>query len=204
MFELPKLKYAFEALEPYMDRETVEIHHNKHHRAYMDKLNGALKGTQYEAYNTDAQLSELISNLDNLDASIKGSVRNAGGGYLNHNLFFSLLRSQASETINNTDFLKVVESQYGSAKNFLAKLKECALNHFGSGWAWVVVENKKLNIYSLTNQDSPLSQGHSPILLLDVWEHAYYLKYQNRRPEFIDNLIKIIDWDEVNNLYNQV
>lgn len=191
-FELPKLPYAYEALEPYLDAETMRIHHDKHHQAYLDKFNAVME--KYPDLQ-DKTVEYLLANLNNLPVSSedKIKIKNHGGGYLNHSLFWEMLSPQ-----KNIDeaLAEEIKAQFGSVEEFKKKFSETAAGHFASGWAHLVRdENNRLQIYSLPNQDSPLTLGHTPILMLDLWEHAYYLKYQNRRAEFIDawwNVVKII------------
>lgn len=191
-FELPKLPYSYEALEPYLDAETMRIHRDKHHQAYLDKFNAVME--KYPDLQ-DKSVEYLLANLNNLPVSSedKTKIKNQGGGYLNHNLFWESMspQKQIDEALGEE-----IKAQFGSAEEFKKKFSEVAAGHFASGWAWLVRdENNRLQVYSLPNQDSPLTLGHTPILLLDLWEHAYYLKYQNRRQEFIDawwNAVKII------------
>ncbi|MFH1193731.1 MAG: superoxide dismutase [bacterium] len=191
-YELPKLPYAYEALEPHLDAETMRIHHDKHHQAYLDKFNAVME--KYPDLQGQA-VENLLTGLDNLPVSSedKMKIKNQGGGYLNHNLFWEAMspKKQVDEKL-----AEEIKAQFGSVEEFKKKFSEVAANHFASGWTWLVRDqNERLQIYSLPNQDSPYALGHEPILLLDVWEHAYYLKYQNRRAEFIEawwNVVKII------------
>jgi superoxide dismutase, Fe-Mn family len=191
-YELPKLPYAYEALEPHLDAETMRIHHDKHHQAYLDKFNAVME--KYPDLQGQA-VENLLAGLDNLPVSSedKMKIKNQGGGYLNHNLYWEAMgpKKQVDEKL-----AEEIKTQFGSVHEFKKKFSEVAANHFASGWTWLVRDqNDRLQIYSLPNQDSPFALGHEPILLLDVWEHAYYLKYQNRRAEFIEawwNAVKII------------
>lgn len=191
-YELPKLPYAYDALEPHLDAETMRIHHDKHHQAYLDKFNAVME--KYPDLQGQA-VENLLVGLDNLPVASedKMKIKNHGGGYLNHNLFWEAMgpKKQVDEKL-----AEEIKAQFGGLEEFKKKFSEVAANHFASGWAWLVRDqNDRLQIYSLPNQDSPLALGHAPILLLDVWEHAYYLKYQNRRAEFIEawwNAVKII------------
>lgn len=183
-YQLPQLLYSYDALEPYIDARTMEIHHTKHHQAYVDKLNAVL-----EKYPDLAQrkLEDLIGNLHDLPMAEedKKTLKNNGGGHLNHSLFWQIMGPTKS-----VDELLVEElkKEFGSIEEFKKIFSNVAVSHFGSGWAWLVrTQDNKLQVYSLPNQDSPLSKNHTPIIGLDVWEHAYYLKYQNRRPEYVEN-----------------
>jgi len=196
MFTLPDLPYAYEALEPFVDKETMLVHHTKHHQTYTDKLNAALE-KHPELFERDA--ADLIRNLETLPEDIRAAVRNNGGGYLNHNLFWeSLIPAAESETV--ADPLKAaIERDFGSLADMVKELKEKTAAHFGSGWGWLALnQGGKLEILTTANQDSPLSQGLEPLLGLDVWEHAYYLKYQNRRVEYLDALMNVVNWKVIN------
>lgn len=196
-FELPKLDYAYDALEPNIDAKTMEIHHTKHHQGYTDKLNDAIKGTEYEG--------KTIENiLKNLDMENK-AVRNNGGGYYNHKLFWNIMSPKGGGKPSG-DLRTAIESKYGSYEDFVSKFSETAKTQFGSGWAFLCVhEGGKVEICGCPNQDNPLMPGvgcgGTPILGLDVWEHAYYLKYQNKRPDYVNAFFNVIDWDEVSHLY---
>lgn len=191
MFTLPPLPYAYDALEPYFDAATMQLHHDKHHQTYLDKLNEALAT---EPSLADKTAEELLTQLNTVvPESIRPKVRNFGGGFVNHNLFFASLAPQAGgEPVG--DLLKVIERDFGSFAVFKDQFTAAATTVFGSGWAWLVKADNKLMITTTANQDSPLSLGQIPLLGLDVWEHAYYLKYQNRRPEFIAAFWQLIDW----------
>lgn len=198
-FELPKLPYAFDALEPHIDAKTMEIHHDKHHQGYTDKLNDAIKGTDLEG--------KTIENiLINLDMENK-AVRNNGGGFYNHNLFWKVMSPNGGGKPSG-DLEKAIESAFGSFEDFKEKFSEAAKTQFGSGWAWLCVHNGgKVDICSTPNQDNPLMPnvgcGGTPILGLDVWEHAYYLKYQNKRPDYVGAFWNVINWEEVSANYAQ-
>ena len=194
---LPSLPYAYDALEPYIDQETMKIHHTKHHQAYVNNLNAAL-----EAY-PDLQkesVEELISHLDLLPENIRTAVRNNGGGHANHSLFWQLL-SPSGGGVPNGVVAKVINQKFGSFDKFKEEFNKAAATRFGSGWAWLVLNKGELEVYSTANQDSPLMEGKIPLLGLDVWEHAYYLHYQNRRPEYIDAFWNIVNWNHVEKLY---
>lgn len=201
MFSLPDLAYPFDALEPHIDAQTMQIHHSKHHQAYVDKLNAALAG------HDDLQkksVEELVTDLNNIPADIRVAVQNNGGGHANHSLFWTLL-APASDQAPGTALLAAIEEQLGGFEKFKTAFAAEATNRFGSGWAWLVVnETKKLEITSTANQDSPLTAGMKPILGLDVWEHAYYLKYQNKRADYIVAFWNIVNWEEVEKRYNEV
>lgn len=187
--KLPLLNYSYDALEPYIDALTMEIHYSKHHQAYVDKLNAALKGHNELA---EKSVEDLLKGLNSLpvDDKTKTAVRNHGGGHANHALFWKLM-DPANQL--DTQLVGDIEKEFGSVDQFKEQFTKAATTQFGSGWAWLARdESGKLLVYSTANQDSPLLQGHTPILVLDVWEHAYYLKYQNRRPEYIENWWKVI------------
>lgn len=192
-FELLKLNYEYNAIEPYIDAQTMEIHHSKHHQGYVNKTNAALEQNPDVQY---ASLEDLLKNLDKLPESIRGGIQNNGGGVYNHNLFFSSL--QVNETGRPTGvLLERLEKDFGSFEAFQEQFENAAVTRFGSGWAWLIENHAgKLEVLSTANQDTPLLQG-KPILNLDVWEHAYYLKYQNRRPEYVSNYFKAVNWDVV-------
>lgn len=189
---LPPLPYSYDALEPYIDAKTMEIHHTKHHQAYVDKLNAALE--KYPELQ-EKPLEDLLKDLNSLgiDEKDKTAIRNHGGGHLNHSLFWQIMGPV--KDLNDV-LMREIADDFGSIEEFKKLFTEAAANHFGSGWAWLVKDDSgKLEIYSLPNQDSPYLKGHTPIIGLDVWEHAYYLKYQNRRPEYIEswwNVLKLI------------
>lgn len=196
-FELPKLPYAYDALEPHIDAKTMEIHHTKHHNGYTSKLNDAIKGTDLEGKSIESILTGL--NMDN------AAVRNNGGGFYNHSLFWTILSPNGGGKPSG-ELAQAIDSAFGSFDGFKEKFTTAAGTRFGSGWAWLCVhKGGKVEVCSSPNQDSPLMPevgcGGNPILGLDVWEHAYYLNYQNKRPEYIEAFFKIINWDEVSKLY---
>lgn len=198
-FELPELPYAYDALEPHIDQETMSIHHTKHHNTYVTKLNEALEG--YSDLQ-DKSLEELLSDLDNLPGDIQTAVRNNGGGHANHSLFWSLLSANGGgEPTGN--LAEAIKAKFGSFEAFKEEFTGAAVSRFGSGWAWLVVENGELAITSTPNQDSPIMEGKTPILGLDVWEHAYYLKYQNKRPAYIEAFWNVVNWEKVAELYKE-
>lgn len=188
---LPELGYAYGALEPHIDARTMEIHHTKHHQAYIDKLNAAIEG---KADLEGKSAEELIQDLDAVPEDIRTAVRNNGGGHVNHSFFWPLLKKGAKE---EGEALKAIEQKWGSLDKFKEEFKKAAIGQFGSGWAWLVVNDGELEIVSTPNQDSPLTQGKTPLLGIDVWEHAYYLKYQNKRPDYVDAFWNIVDWQKV-------
>lgn len=206
MFKLPKLNYEYNALEPHFDTQTMEIHHTKHHQTYVDNLNKAmdtLKEENADLYNElhertamdeNKGLESILQNLDRLPDSIKTAVRNNGGGHLNHSFFWQTLAADAQNQPEG-ELARAIDGQFGDLDNFKDQFKAAALGRFGSGWAWLA-KNKAggLEIVSTANQDSPVSDGLTPIIGLDVWEHAYYLKYQNRRADFIDAYWNVLDW----------
>ena len=196
-FELPELPYAYDALEPHIDKETMSIHHTKHHNTYVTKLNGALEG---HSDLQDKSLIELLSNLDKLPENIKTAVRNNGGGHANHSLFWTLLSPNGGgEPTGN--LAEAINAKFGSFEAFKEEFASAAAGRFGSGWAWLVVDNGELAITSTPNQDTPVMDGKTPILGLDVWEHAYYLKYQNKRPDYIAAFWNVVNWEKVAELY---
>jgi len=193
-YELPDLPYAYDALEPYIDAETMKIHHDKHHATYVNNLNAALEGHDELSRKS---VEELISDLAAVPESIRTAVRNNGGGHANHSLFWTILSANGGGSPTGAA-LGAISGKFGSYDAFKDEFSKAAAGRFGSGWAWLVVDSGELSITSTPNQDSPLSEGKTPILGIDVWEHAYYLKYQNRRPEYIEAFFNIINWDEVN------
>ncbi len=199
-FTLPDLPYAFDALEPHIDKMTMEIHHGKHHAAYVNNLNKALESAPELAH---ASLEELLANeCAKAPESIRTAVRNNGGGHHNHSLFWTIMGPNAGGQPSGP-LAEAIQSTFGSFDTFKEKFSTAAATRFGSGWAWLVLAGGKLDLYSTANQDSPLMQGHIPILGLDVWEHAYYLKYQNRRPEYIAAWWNVVNWKQVETLFNQ-
>lgn len=193
-FELPKLEYAYDALEPHIDKETMEIHHTKHHNTYVTKLNDAVAGTEFE----NVSIEDLMKRIDEVPADKKTAVVNNGGGHYNHSLFWTLL---APGKEAKGEVVDAIESKFGSLDAFKQEFAEAAAGRFGSGWAWLVVNNGELEVTSTPNQENPLMEGKTPILGLDVWEHAYYLNYQNKRPDYIAAFWNVVNWDKVNELY---
>ncbi len=198
-FELPELPYAYDALEPTIDKETMNIHHTKHHNTYVTNLNGALEG------HDDLQaksIEELISDIDALPADIQTAVRNNGGGHANHSLFWKVLSPNGGGNPTG-EVAEKIDAKFGSFDKFKEEFQAAAATRFGSGWAWLVLNNGEVEIMSTPNQDSPLMEGKTPLLGLDVWEHAYYLNYQNRRPEYAEKFWNVVNWDEVEKNYNE-
>ncbi len=189
---LPSLSYEYNALEPFIDEQTMRIHHTRHHQTYVDKLNAALKG------HDDLQgldVNALVSDLSQVPEEIRMAVRNHGGGHSNHSFFWDLLKKDVPL---QGAVKEAIDARFGSFEKFRDDFSTRAALLFGSGWTWLVMDNNKLEIATTANQDSPLSQGQTPVLGLDVWEHAYYLKYQNRRPDYIKAFFEVINWDRVN------
>jgi superoxide dismutase, Fe-Mn family len=200
IYELPKLPYAYDALEPYIDAKTMEIHYTKHHQSYINKLNEALaKHPQWQA----VPLDQLLQRLNEIPEDIRMAVRNQGGGTINHTFFWQCMTPNAQKNPSK-NFMTILENNFESFEGFKKKFNDAAVAVFGSGWAWLVQDqDKKLKVISTPNQDSPLMQGFKPLLGLDVWEHAYYLKYQNRRPEYIDGWWNVVNWNFVEQNYDR-
>jgi Fe-Mn family superoxide dismutase len=198
-YTTPDLPYAYDALEPYIDSLTMEIHHDKHHAGYTTKLNKALEGTEY----ADKPIEDLLKGLNSLPDSIRTAVRNNGGGHFNHGLFWEILSPNGGGRPDGK-LAEALDSAFGDFDSFSEQFSAAAAGRFGSGWAWLAVDGDGgLKILSTPNQDSPLTDGLTPILGLDVWEHAYYLKYQNRRPDYIKSFFNLIHWDRVSELYEK-
>lgn len=197
-YKLPELPYAYDALEPHIDKETMNIHHTKHHNTYVTNLNAAVEG---KADLENKSIEELISNLDAVPEDIRTAVRNNGGGHANHSLFWTILCPNGGGTPTG-ELADAIASKFGSFDQFKEEFANAAKTRFGSGWAWLVVNNGELEVTSTPNQDSPLMEGKTPILGLDVWEHAYYLNYQNRRPDYISAFFNVVKWDEVAKRYD--
>lgn len=196
-YTLPPLPYAFDALEPHIDAKTMEVHYTKHHQTYVNGLNAAVEGTDLGTHTAE----QLVSKLDTLPEKVRPAVRNHGGGHANHSLFWTVM-STSGGGLPKGDVAKALDNELGGFEAFKDHFTRAATTRFGSGWAWLsVTPEKKLVVESTANQDSPLSHGNTPILGLDVWEHAYYLKYQSRRPEYIGAFYNVINWDEVERRY---
>ncbi len=199
MFTLPNLPYAYNALEPYIDERTMQIHHDKHHAAYVKNLNDALAGHDDLLA---LSVEDLIKNLSKVPEAIRTKVKNNGGGHANHSFFWTSMAPKSSRQSSGA-LAKAIDETFGSFEKFQEQFSACALNHFGSGWAWLTLEKGKLKIEDSANQDNPLTEGRIPILTLDVWEHAYYLKYQNMRVEYIKAWWHVVNWAEVERRFNQ-
>jgi Fe-Mn family superoxide dismutase len=198
-FTLPPLPYAYDALEPWIDARTMEIHHDKHHAAYVANLNKAVADFPEVA---KMPVEDLLKNLDAVPEKIRPAVRNQGGGHYNHTLFWQMLKKEGGAP--SGALAKAIDSAFGSYSAFKASLSHAALGQFGSGWAWLVIDaGKQLSVVPTANQDTPLSEGKHPLLGIDVWEHAYYLKYQNRRPDYAAAFLQVINWDFVAEQYNK-
>ncbi|RAI82417.1 superoxide dismutase [Macrococcoides goetzii] len=193
-FELPQLPYAYDALEPHIDKETMEIHHTKHHNTYVTNLNAAVEGTEF----ADLSIEDLMKKINEVPADKKTAVVNNGGGHYNHSLFWTLLAPGKEATGEVVD---AINAKFGSLDAFKEEFAKAATTRFGSGWAWLVVNNGELEVVSTPNQENPLMEGKTPILGLDVWEHAYYLNYQNKRPDYIAAFWNVVNWEKVNELY---
>lgn len=194
-YTLPDLPYAFDALEPYIDEETMHLHHDKHHNTYVTNLNEAIEKHPELGEKT---IEELLSDMDAVPTDIKTAVRNNGGGHANHSFFWKIMAPNAGGEPTGA-IKEAIDEAFGDFATFKEEFKKAAAGRFGSGWAWLVMENGKLAITSTANQDSPLMEGKTPILGLDVWEHAYYLKYKNVRPDYIEAFWNVVNWEEVNN-----
>jgi superoxide dismutase, Fe-Mn family len=191
-YEVPPLPYPEDALEPHIDATTMQIHHDKHHQAYVDKVNAALDGTEL----ADKPIEEVIENLDQVPEDKRTAVRNNGGGHLNHSLFWESMSPDGGGEPDG-ELKDAIEEGFGSFDDFKAKMKETGVNQFGSGWSWLIHDGSALGVVGTPNQDNPMSDGQTPLLGVDVWEHAYYLKYQNKRPDYIDAWWNTVDWSKV-------
>ena len=195
-YELPNLPYAHDALEPHIDARTMEIHHGKHHQAYINKVNTAIESSDLEG----KSIEDLVADLDAIPEDIRGAVRNNGGGHANHSLFWTIMGPAAGGAPQG-DLAAAIDAACGSFEAFQEAFAAAAATRFGSGWAWLSVDGDQLVVESTPNQDSPLMEGRTPILGLDVWEHAYYLNYQNRRPDYVSAFWNVVNWDEVAKRY---
>ena len=196
-YSVPPLPYAYDALEPHIDKATMEFHHDKHHQAYVDKVNAALEGTPL----ADAPIEEVLKNLGQVPDDKRGAVKNNGGGHYNHSLFWTIMSPDGGGEPGG-ELGDAINSAFGSFSAFKDKLKETGVNQFGSGWSWLVRDGSGLAVLGTPNQDSPLSEGKTPLLGVDVWEHAYYLKYQNKRPDYITAFWSAVNWDTAAKLYD--
>ncbi len=191
-YSVPDLPYAYDALEPHIDEATMRVHHDKHHQAYVDKANAALEGTEW----ADADIEDVLRDLSALPSDKQGPVRNNGGGHYNHSLFWQMLSPDGGGEPGG-DVGEAISGKFGSFDDFKDEFKAAGVGQFGSGWAWLVHDGSGLAVVSTANQDSPVSDGSTPLLGCDVWEHAYYLKYQNKRPDYIDAFWNVVNWDYV-------
>jgi Fe-Mn family superoxide dismutase len=198
-YEVPPLSYDYDALEPHIDEATMKVHHDKHHQAYVDKANGALEGTDYDG----KPIEEVLKDLDSLPSDKQGAVRNNGGGHYNHTLFWESMSPDGGGEPDGA-LAEAIDSAFGSFDDFKTKVKETGVGQFGSGWAWLVHDGSGLAVVGSANQDNPISQGSTPLLGVDVWEHAYYLKYQNKRPDYIEAWWNVVDWGKVAERYDAV
>lgn len=196
---LPVLSYSFDALEPVIDSKTMEIHHSKHHAAYVEKLNAALNGLDEWK---NEQVEDILKNIKDIPSDIRQSVINNAGGHANHSLFWEILTPNGEKNPTG-ELLNKINETFGNFETLKEKMNLAGMNRFGSGWVWLVVQNNNLEIYSTQNQDSPLMEGKFPILGIDVWEHAYYLKYQNKRADYLNQIWEVINWTKVVELFNQ-
>jgi superoxide dismutase, Fe-Mn family len=195
-YEVPPLPYDYAALEPHIDEQTMRLHHDKHHQAYVDKANGALEGTEW----ADKPIEEVIANLDALPDDKRGPVRNNGGGHLNHSLFWESMSPDGGGEPSG-DLASAIDDAFGSFDAFKEQFEAAGVGQFGSGWAWLVLDGGTLKITSTPNQDSPVTSGATPLVGNDVWEHAYYLKYQNKRPDYLKAWWNVVDWSKVAERY---
>lgn len=198
-FEVPALPYAYEALEPYIDSQTMHLHHDKHHQTYVDNLNAALeKAPELKSKSPE----DILRNLNSVPEAVRTAVRNNGGGHVNHSMFWAIMAPNAGGQPTGP-IADAIKSTFGDFAQFQEKFNDAGVKQFGSGWAWLAIGNGGLQILSTPNQDSPLSQGLYPIMGNDVWEHAYYLKYQNRRAEYLKAWWNVVNWNEINKRYEQ-
>jgi Fe-Mn family superoxide dismutase len=191
-YEVPPLPYGYDALEPHIDEQTMKLHHDKHHQAYVDKANAALEGTEW----ADKDVEEVLKDLSSLPDDIRTAVRNNAGGHANHSFFWQIMGPDGGGAPDG-DLASAIDDAFGSFDSFKDELKAAGVNRFGSGWSWLVHDGSGLAVLSTANQDSPVTDGQTPLLGVDVWEHAYYLKYQNRRPDYIDAWWNVVNWAEV-------
>ncbi len=192
-FKLPELPYAYDALEPVIDEATMKLHHDKHHNAYVTKLNAAVEGTDY----ADKDIEALIADVNELPEDIRNAVRNNGGGHLNHSIFWELLTSPKENNEIPTELEEKIVADFGSVEEFKEQFETAGKGQFGSGWAWLVDNNGKFEVVATANQDNPITDGKKVLLGVDVWEHAYYLNYQNRRPDYLKEFWRVVNWEKV-------
>jgi Fe-Mn family superoxide dismutase len=195
-YEVPDLPYAYDALEPHIDEATMKVHHDKHHQAYVDKANDALEGTDW----ADRPIEEVVANLSDLPDDKQGPVRNNGGGHYNHSLFWESLSPDGGGEPSGA-LAEAIDAAFGSFEEFKDKAKATGIGQFGSGWSWLVHDGSGLAVVGTPNQDNPITDGKTPLFGIDVWEHAYYLKYQNKRPDYIDAIWNVVDWGKVSERY---
>jgi superoxide dismutase, Fe-Mn family len=200
MFELPQLPYAFDALEPHIDAMTMQIHHDKHHGGYVKKVNAALEG-QSDFQNKE--IGEILRDINRIPESVRTAVRNNGGGHANHSLFWQIMSPNGGGKPSG-DLASAIDKTFGSFEAFHEKFTNAAATRFGSGWAWLVLNDGKLEVFSTANQDSPYMENKAPVMGLDVWEHAYYLKYQNRRPDYIKAWWNVVNWKAVEERFSKL
>ena len=198
-FELPPLEYDYDALEAAVDAETMKLHHDKHHQAYVDKLNDAV-GKESSLH--EKTLTEILSDLDSVPEEIRGAVRNNGGGHINHSMFWTIMSAEGGAPTG--DLAKAIDDSFGSFEDFKTKFDDAGVKQFGSGWVFVTVSGDKLEIGSMPNQDTPIHKGVEPLFGNDVWEHAYYLRYQNKRPDYLKAWWEVTNWDEISRRYEQL
>jgi len=198
-FELPPLEYDYDALEAAVDAETMKLHHGKHHQAYVDKLNDAV-GKNSDLH--EKTLTEILSDLDSVPEDIRGAVRNNGGGHINHSMFWTIMSADGGEPTG--DLAKAIDDSFGSFEDFKTKFDDAGVKQFGSGWVFVTVSGDKLEIASMPNQDTPIHKGIEPLFGNDVWEHAYYLRYQNKRPDYLKAWWEVTDWNAINERYEKL
>ena len=198
-YEVPALPYDYNALEPHIDEATMRVHHDKHHQAYVDKVNAALEGTDW----ADKPIEEVIANLSQVPDDKRGPVRNNGGGHYNHTLFWESMDPEGGGEPDG-ELADAIASAFGSFSDFQGALKDAGVNQFGSGWAWLVQDGGSVAVVATANQDNPISEGKTPLLGVDVWEHAYYLKYQNKRPDYIDAWWNVVNWSKVGDGFSKV
>jgi superoxide dismutase, Fe-Mn family len=197
-YEVPDLPYEYNALEPHIDEQTMRVHHDKHHQAYVDKANAALEGTDWDGKPAE----EVLQNLSSLPDDIRTAVRNNAGGHANHSMFWEIMSPDGGGEPEG-DLASAIGDAFGGFDSFKDELKTAGVNQFGSGWAWLVHDGSGLAVVSTANQDSPVSDGKTPLLGVDVWEHAYYLKYQNKRPDYIDAWWNVVNWPEVGRRFSE-
>jgi superoxide dismutase, Fe-Mn family len=197
-YEVPDLPYDYNALEPHIDEQTMKLHHDKHHQAYVDKANAALEGTDWDGKPVD----EVLQSLSSLPDDIRTAVRNNGGGHYNHSLFWEIMGPDGGGEPDG-DLASAIDDAFGDFDSFKDEVKTKGVGQFGSGWSWLVHDGSGLAVVSTANQDTPLSDGQTPLLGVDVWEHAYYLKYQNRRPDYIDAWWNVVNWEEVGRRFSE-